>query len=85
LKGYIDKIPVSALIDSGSTHGFVDPVVLQGIEHQIEETHPLIVMVANEARMVTDSKCTSLQFHLQGHEFQGNFRLLQIKSYDMIL
>jgi Retroviral aspartyl protease len=59
--------------------------VLQGVEHQIKETHHLIVIVANGARMVTDSKCTSLQFHLQGHEFQGDFRLLQIKGYDMIL
>jgi Retroviral aspartyl protease len=83
-KGYIDKASVCALIDSGSTYSFVDPAVLQGAEHQIEETYSLIVMMANGACMVTDSKCTSLQFHLQGHEFQGDFRLLQIKGYDMI-
>jgi hypothetical protein len=29
-KGYIGKIPVTALVDSGSTHSFVNPVVLKG-------------------------------------------------------
>jgi Retroviral aspartyl protease len=41
-------------------------------------------MVANGARMVTDSKCTALTFTLQGHEFTGDFRLLQIQGYDLI-
>jgi hypothetical protein len=27
-KGYIGKIPVCALINSGSTHNFVDPTIL---------------------------------------------------------
>jgi Retroviral aspartyl protease len=84
-KGQIGQKTVCALLDSGSTHSFVDPLVLRDQNITIEETHPLIVMVANGARMVTDSKCPALQFSLQGHDFSGDFRLLQIQGYDLIL
>jgi Retroviral aspartyl protease len=35
--------------------------------------------------MVTDTHCSSLTFSLQGHDFKGDLRLLQIKGYDVIL
>lgn len=85
LKGQLGKRPVYALLDSGSTHSFVDPAVLQGIQCQIVKTAPMIVMVANGEKMVTDSKCTKLQFEIKGHEFEGELRLLNITGYDMIL
>jgi Retrotransposon gag protein len=61
-KGKIGNKPVCALIDSGSTHSFVDPAVLNGQSIVIEDTHPLIVMVANGVRMVTYSKWGSIVF-----------------------
>lgn len=41
-QGQLGKRPVYALLDSGSTHSFVDPAVLQGIQCQIVKTaqHP---------------------------------------------
>ena len=63
----------------------LDPAVLQGIQCQIVKTAPMIVMVANGEKMVTDSLCTKLQFEIQGHEFEGELRLLNITGYDMIL
>jgi Retroviral aspartyl protease len=42
-------------------------------------------MADNGAKMVTNSKCNALQFQLQGYDFTGDFRLLQIQGYDLIL
>jgi hypothetical protein len=50
-----------------------------------DSTAPMIVMVAYGEKMVTDSLCTKLQFEIQGHEFEGELRLLNITGYDMIL
>jgi Retroviral aspartyl protease len=75
-KGKLGDKDVFALLDSGSTHSFVDPSVLIGQHCQVINTNPLIVMVANGSKMVTYSKCTNLQFSLQGHEFTGELRLL---------
>jgi Retroviral aspartyl protease len=81
----VEVKPVYALLDSGSTHSFVDPSVLLGYSCQISQTNPLIVMVANGDKMVTNSKCSALQFSLQGQSFIGDLRLLPIQGYDLIL
>jgi hypothetical protein len=76
-KGYIGKRPYALwLIEN--IHSFVDPYVLPSQQFTIEETHLLIAKVVNVARMVNDSKSTFLNLTLQGHEFTGDFHLLQI-------
>jgi Retroviral aspartyl protease len=77
-KGKISNSFIYALLDSGSTHSFINPSVLQGQNLSIQVTKPLIVMVANGQRMVTYSQYASLNFSLQGKAFTGNLRLLQI-------
>jgi Retroviral aspartyl protease len=84
-KGKLGDTPIYALIDSGSTHSFINPIVLQGQKCQIQEINPMVVMVANGEKMVTDSKCTSLQFSIQGYEFKHEMRLLPVRGYDLIL
>jgi Retroviral aspartyl protease len=84
-KGFIGTILVFALIDNGLTHSFVNPSVLQAQHYQIVSTNPIIVMVANGERRVTDSKCEALQFSIQGFEFHHNLRILLVRGYDVIL
>jgi Reverse transcriptase (RNA-dependent DNA polymerase)/Retroviral aspartyl protease len=84
-KSYIGKTPVTALVDSGSTHSFVNPVVLKGQNYQMVKTHPMVIMVANGEKMVTNSKCESLLFFIQGTKFNSDLRLLSIQGYDVIL
>jgi Retroviral aspartyl protease len=85
LKGQIGTVPVFTLIDSGSTHSFVNPSVLQDGIHHIVTTNPMIVMAANGDRMVTDSKCSALRFLIQGHKFEHDLRVLPVTDYDVIL
>jgi Reverse transcriptase (RNA-dependent DNA polymerase)/Retroviral aspartyl protease/Retrotransposon gag protein len=84
-KGKVGGREVCALIDSGSTSSFVNPSVLQGVNCKLIDTTPLIVMLATGEKKVTDSKCTGLRFSLQEHEFCDDFRVLDIKGYDIIL
>ncbi|KAJ4756090.1 polyprotein [Rhynchospora pubera] len=84
-KGDIGKVPICALLDSGSTHSFVHPDVLQHIQPKLRQTGPMVVTIANGAKMVTDIQCDSLQFRLQGHEFERDMRVLDVQGYDMIL
>jgi Retroviral aspartyl protease len=42
-------------------------------------------MVAEGTKVVTDSKCPTLQFSLQNHEFSGDLRILNTQGYDIIL
>jgi hypothetical protein len=81
----IAKIPVCALLDSGSTHSFVNPAVLQGASFKLTQTAPMILKVANGARMVTDTQCEALQFSIQGYQFDKDVRVLDVSGDDMIL
>lgn len=83
-KGQIEGKSVYALMDSGSTHSFIDPAVLQGLNCTIVITQPMVVTVANGAKMVTDAMC-KLPFDIQDHNFVAELRLLQVNGYDMIL
>lgn len=62
----MNEIPICALLDSGSTHSFVNPEVIANLELPVVKTSPMVVMVANGAKMVTDTKCDALKFSLQG-------------------
>ncbi|KAJ4801510.1 polyprotein [Rhynchospora pubera] len=84
-KGQIGNVPICALLDSGSTHTFVNPEVIQSLRLPVNQANPMVVMVANGEKMVTDTTCQSLKFKLQGHEFERDVRLLAIQGYDMIL
>jgi Retroviral aspartyl protease len=84
-RGRIGNKKNCALLDSGSTHSFVNPSVLYGLNYIVIETELMVVMLAEGTRVVTDSKCVNLKYSLQGHEFCDDVRVLGIKSYDMIL
>jgi hypothetical protein len=77
LKGeVVTNKAICALLDSGSTHSFINPVVIDGIKCKLVKTNPMVVMMANGEKMVTDTKCQDLQYTLQGFEFTDNFMLL---------
>jgi Retroviral aspartyl protease len=74
-KGEIQKLPICALLDSGSTHSFVNPMVLRNNKKHMMQTLPIIVTVANGARMVTDQVCKALTFSIQGNQFERDMRI----------
>ncbi|KAJ1685411.1 hypothetical protein LUZ63_016801 [Rhynchospora breviuscula] len=84
-KGFVGQTPVCALIDSGSTHSFVNPNILFSKSFQIFQTAPMSVVVTNGNKMMTDAECKSLKFSIQGNEFIKDMRVLDIKGYDLIL
>lgn len=85
LKGYIGNIPICALIDSGSTHSFINPAIVHNLEIETTKTTPLTVRTASGDKMSTNQLCESLSFFLQKQEFEGDVRVLDIRGYDMIL
>ncbi|KAJ3698219.1 hypothetical protein LUZ61_001924 [Rhynchospora tenuis] len=84
-KGQIGHIPICALLDSGSTHSFINPDIIKELQLPIKHTNPMVVMVANGGKMVTDTRCDALSFSLQGQPFEKDVRLLAVQGYDMVL
>ncbi|KAJ4802427.1 polyprotein [Rhynchospora pubera] len=85
LRGEVKGIPITALVDSGSTHTFVDPKVIEEAGFQVTKINPMIITVANGEKMQCDTKCEGFTWCMQGNEFDFDVRVMEIGAYDMLL
>ncbi|XP_039056463.1 uncharacterized protein LOC120199464 [Hibiscus syriacus] len=84
IQGFIKKIPLSILIDSGSTHSFVtNRWTKEGLE--FEETNPLVITVANGDKLYSTTKSKQLSWKMQDFTFVHDFRVLPLGGSDMVL
>lgn len=84
-KGAIDHIPICLLIDSGNTHSFINPTVVQNLNLKTTHSQPMSVRVANGERMESNQVCKGLKFKVQKHDFEYELRVLDTPGYDIIL
>ena len=65
VKRMIKWQPITILIDSGSTHNFIDPTLSKKIQCCINKEKPFEVMVANGEKLATSDKCTNIPVSIQ--------------------
>lgn len=83
---YAKKIPFTILIDSGSTHSFIDPHVVKLLKLPLQPmTIPLRVVVANGQVMRCDQESPLFNWKMQNELFAFKIRLLKVGGCDMIL
>ena len=73
--GSVKNAQLTILIDSGSTHNFLQLRIAQFLKLPVQSTHPLQVLVGNGSTL----DCN------QGHPFFVSFHLLQISAADAVL
>lgn len=81
----IGSVFATALIDSGSTSTFMSPDLADKIAVPTIATKKLKVQVANGEVLWTQFTCKPCPYVIQGQEFTDDFRILQLKGYDIIL
>ncbi|KAJ3703314.1 hypothetical protein LUZ61_007019 [Rhynchospora tenuis] len=84
-KGELGSTPICVLIDTGSTHSFINPALVDSAKWPVSTTTPLNVRITNGAAMTTSTVCQQLPFKLQNYDLSGTVRLLNIQGYDLIL
>ena len=70
---------IFALLDSGSTHSFINPVVIDGIKCKLVKTNPMVVTVANGKKIDSYAKGTGLSI-LSNEESPQISRLESVHS-----
>ncbi|GKB03552.1 retrotransposon-related protein [Tanacetum coccineum] len=73
------------LVDSGSTHNFLDINMAKRLGCKIRSTCPLAVSVAGGRDMVTVSMCKDFQWQLYGQTFTTDVMLIPLGGCDMVL
>lgn len=84
LLGNVKKKTLVILVDSGSTHRFLDPNILSQLRRQPEKAKPLIVTVANGQKVTCDTVCKKFQWEVQKEKFEREFRLMKLGACDML-
>ncbi|XP_041001674.1 uncharacterized protein LOC121247377 [Juglans microcarpa x Juglans regia] len=82
LVGKIGKNLVIVLIDTGSTHSFIDVNVVRKIRLPVEESH-LAVQVANGATFPCQGCCKAVLLRLQSCDILANLYLLTLGGCDI--
>lgn len=84
IKGTTKKKSLNILIDSGSTHSFIEPDSLRQVVRVAELTNPLIIAVADGNKMASNAICKDFQWHMQGQDFTANLRVLPLGGCDVL-
>ncbi|VFQ71455.1 unnamed protein product [Cuscuta campestris] len=85
LSGMIAGGVVDVLIDSGSTHNFVHPRVVERLQLPVDKVTAFRVYVGNGASLLCDAQCKDVELLLQGVSFSVDVFVLPIHGPDVVL
>ncbi|KAG8495472.1 hypothetical protein CXB51_013116 [Gossypium anomalum] len=73
------------LIDSGSTHNFIDARLVSKLSLPVIRQEQLRVAVANGSYMFTRGLCRGVSWEVQGYHFETDLMVLPLKGCDIVL
>ncbi|KAK4394519.1 hypothetical protein Sango_1606200 [Sesamum angolense] len=85
VKGMVNGKEIHILIDSSSTHSFIDEKVVKALGIKVEPTTPMMVSVADGYRMISKVICPELSWEIQGLQFSYPVRTLKLGGCDFVL
>ncbi|KAM0872306.1 hypothetical protein ACQ4PT_038804 [Festuca glaucescens] len=85
LLGQIQKKKVLMLIDSGSSHCFVNEAIATELQGTKTKIKPVQVKIADGAIMTCDTELVDCEWWSQRTTFKTNMKVLPLGGYDMII
>ncbi|WVZ13742.1 hypothetical protein V8G54_011308 [Vigna mungo] len=83
--GYFKKKPLHILIDSGSTHNFLDESVAKNLGYPLTVISPLSVAVADGARVNITATAKPFPWTMHNREFTSDMLLIPLGCCDVVL
>lgn len=85
IKGNYGTRTLFLLIDSGSTHNFIDSRIAKQMGCVLEPISGVRFSVTNGNMIVCNEICKQFQWGMNGRIFQADFLILPLDNFDMIL
>ncbi|GJU54013.1 uncharacterized protein Tco_1227727 [Tanacetum coccineum] len=85
VRGQILQKMVTVLVDSGSTHNFVNSEFAKRVGLPIETNEKFKVKVASGESLTSGGQCKQVSLHVQGVHLITDFYLLALEGYDVVL
>lgn len=76
---------INILVDTGSTHSFLDIAAAKKLRCQLEQTAPLMVTVADGGKMRCNSRCSNFQWTMHDKSYTADVRIISLGGCDMIV
>ncbi|XP_020104448.1 uncharacterized protein LOC109721311 [Ananas comosus] len=73
------------LVDTGSTHSFIDINTAKEIKATITTTSPLLVTVANGQKVLSKLKCLGFIWKMHGEVYTADLRVIRLEGSSMLL
>ncbi|KAK4394129.1 hypothetical protein Sango_1883700 [Sesamum angolense] len=83
--GLVGDKEVLKLIDSGSTHCFINEKITRTLGCELECTTNMMIRVADGSKLSSKLICPKFSWEVQGHRFSHPVRLLKLGGYDLVL
>uniref|UniRef100_A0A803KU08 Uncharacterized protein n=1 Tax=Chenopodium quinoa TaxID=63459 RepID=A0A803KU08_CHEQI len=85
MKGLIGKKCLHILLDTGSTHNFIDTPTALKLSYKVEGVPPMSVKVADGGQLRCDKVVKDLECQMQGYKFKADFLLLPLSGSNVVL
>lgn len=83
--GRIKNHKMVMLVDSGSTHNFINMGVAKALGLKGTQGYQMGVTVANGEKVITSGKCQQMLWSCGKFQFATDFMILPVKGYDVLL
>lgn len=83
--GLVGKSPITVLVDSGSTHNFVQDHIAKFVGHQIHPAQDFNVLVGNSDEIACSSVCHIVPIQLGTHQFKVDLLVLPLGRAELVL
>jgi len=83
--GLFKRHPLHIIIDSGSTHNFLDLSTTKRLGCDVRNTVPLQISFANRNKLISSSMCQDFQWIMNKVEFKTDVMVVPLGSCEMIL
>lgn len=85
MKGRVGNQDVVVLIDSSSTHNFLDSSVVKNGEIPMNSSEKIRLRVTNGEQVLNEGRCATRRVKVQGNVFITNAFVLVLVGCDMVL
>nr|TKR68966.1 hypothetical protein D5086_0000309060 [Populus alba] len=83
--GRLHKLPIFILVDSGSTHNFMNMEVANKLQCKQTSINPVTIKAANGGKMLCSSICKNFRWKMQGNYFVTDVFVMELDACDMVL
>ena len=85
VEGLVKKTRVKILIDSGSTHNFMEHKLVRQLGLAVSPTVGFDVAIGDGTTLRAGGRCDAVKVTIQGHEFELDVYPLALKGADLVL